>query len=174
LSTIKKGKPIVTSDTRWLSEHEQEIWRALRELIWGFESAMDRQLIRDSELSAVEYSVLAALSEADDGVLRARDLARQLDWERSRLSHLLKRMETKGLVTRAECPSDLRGYNIMMTKAGRKAIVQAAPGHVGFVRANVFDPLTEEEREALLSAATKIQASIKDAGLWQNPGSQKG
>lgn len=169
-----KGSSEVSSDTRWLSAHEQEIWRALRELIWGFESAMDRQLVRDSELSAVEYSVLAALSEADGGVLRARDLARQLDWERSRLSHLLKRMETKGLVVRTECPSDLRGYDITMTKAGRAAIVQAAPGHVTFVRENVFDPLTEDEREALFSAITKIQASVRDAGLWQNPGAQKG
>lgn len=164
----------MSSDTRWLDAHEQEVWRALRELLWGFESAMDRQLIRDSELSGVEYSVLAALSEADDGVLRARDLARQLGWERSRLSHLLKRMETKGLVVRTECPTDLRGFNIMMTKAGRDAIVKAAPGHVSFVRENVFDPLTDEEREALHSAATKIQASIRAAGLWENPGVQKG
>ena len=60
MSTIVGGGSLVSSDTRWLDQHEQEVWRALRELIWGFESAMDRQLIRDSELSGVEYSVLAA------------------------------------------------------------------------------------------------------------------
>jgi DNA-binding MarR family transcriptional regulator len=163
----------VSSDTRWLDEHEQDVWRALRELIWGFESAMDRQLIRDSELSGVEYSVLAALSEAEDGVMRARDIAQALDWERSRLSHLLKRMEAKGLVERTECESDARGFNISMTDAGHKAIVQAAPGHVSFVRENVFDPLTKDERDALHSAATKIQASIRAAGLWENRGAPK-
>ena len=37
----------------------RKVWRAFRELLWGFESAMDRQLLRDSDLSGVEYSVLA-------------------------------------------------------------------------------------------------------------------
>ncbi|NKX53299.1 winged helix-turn-helix transcriptional regulator [Arthrobacter sp. E918] len=128
---------------------------------------MDRQLQRDSELSGVEYSVLAALSEAEDATMRARDIAHALDWERSRLSHLLKRMEARGLVARTECPTDARGFNISMTAAGRTAIERAAPGHVSFVRENVFDPLTPAEQEALLSAATKIQNSLRAAGWWE-------
>ncbi|MFD1211739.1 MarR family winged helix-turn-helix transcriptional regulator [Arthrobacter sp. GCM10027362] len=160
----------MNSDTRWLDEHEQQIWRALRELIWGFESAMDRQLIRDSELSGVEYSVLAALSETEGGTLRARDLAHTLDWERSRLSHLLKRMEARGLVARTECPEDARGFDISMTAAGRTAIEKAAPGHVSFVREHVFDSLTPAEQEALLSATTKIQNSLRAAGWWERTG----
>ena len=157
----------MNSDTRWLNEHEQQVWRGLRELLWGFESAMDRQLIRDSELSGVEYSVLAALSEAEGGTMRARDIAHTLDWERSRLSHLLKRMAARGLVDRVECPEDARGFNIMMTDAGRRAIEQAAPGHVSFVRENVFDPLTPAEQEALLAATTKIQHALREAGWWE-------
>jgi DNA-binding MarR family transcriptional regulator len=160
----------VSSDTRWLNDHEQQIWRAFRELLWGFPSSLDRQLLRDSDLSSVEYSVLASLSEAEDGVMRARDIAQQLDWERSRLSHLLKRMEARGLVERVICDSDARGFNISMTEAGWDSIRQAAPGHVSFVRENVFDPLTETEREALYSAALKIQQSIRDSGLWGNTG----
>lgn len=160
----------MNSDARWLNDHEQEVWRAFRELLWGFESAMDRQLLRDSDLSGVEYSVLASLSEADDGVMRARDIAQQLDWERSRLSHLLKRMEARGLVERVTCATDARGFNISMTSAGWDAIRQAAPGHVTFVRENVFDPLSDAEREALLSATTKMQQSIRNAGLWGNTG----
>ena len=160
----------MNSDARWLNDHEQEVWRAFRELLWGFESAMDRQLLRDSDLSGVEYSVLASLSESDDGVMRARDIAQQLGWERSRLSHLLKRMEARGLVERVTCATDARGFNISMTSTGRDAIRQAAPGHVTFVRENVFDPLSDAEREALLSATTKMQQSIRNAGLWGNTG----
>lgn len=170
MSTKGEKGNSVNSETRWLDDHEQEIWRAFRELLWGFESALDRQLQRDSDLSAVEYSVLASLSEAEEGVMRARDIAQQLDWERSRLSHLLKRMEARGLVKRVTCPTDARGFNVSMTEAGWHVIHQAAPGHVTFVRENVFDPLSAAEREALLSATTKIQQSVRDAGLWGNTG----
>jgi DNA-binding MarR family transcriptional regulator len=170
LSTNGEKGTTVNSEPRWLNDHEQEVWRAFRELLWGFESAMDRQLLRDSDLSGVEYSVLASLSEADQGVLRARDIAQRLDWERSRLSHLLKRMEARGLVERVACPTDARGFNVSMTAAGWDVLRQAAPGHVTFVRENVFDPLSAAEREALFSATAKIQQSIRDAGLWGNTG----
>ncbi|MFI6406839.1 hypothetical protein [Streptomyces sp. NPDC050548] len=36
-------------------------------------------------LSAADYALLAPLSESAGGVLRARDLGVEVDWERSRL-----------------------------------------------------------------------------------------
>lgn len=168
-------------NTRWLDEREARIWRAFRDLSTGLNSAMDRQLEQETNLSGAEYAVLATLSDAavrneaaqdnaDDGgdpVLRARDLAVELGWERSRLSHLLKRMENRGLVERRSCESDARGLDIAMTEAGRKAIEEAAPGHVDFVRENFFDQLTAAEQDAVFTASVKIQASLRAAGLWE-------
>jgi DNA-binding MarR family transcriptional regulator len=171
----------VNLNTRWLDEREARIWRAFRDLSTGLNSAMDRQLEQETTLSGAEYAVLATLSDAalrsdgtqdnvndgGDPVLRARDLAVELGWERSRLSHLLKRMENRGLVERRSCESDARGLDIAMTEAGRKAIEEAAPGHVDFVRENFFDQLTAAEQDAVFSASVKIQASLRAAGLWE-------
>lgn len=158
------------SQPRWLDEREKEVWLALREFIWGFPAAVDRQLQRDSDLSIVEYSVLAELSECPGSRKRSGDLASDLGWERSRLSHLVKRMETKGVVERAHSDQDGRGQEIVLTDAGWALIREAAPGHVTFVREAVFDPLSQEEQDVLASALDRIRDRITGDGLW---GAQK-
>jgi DNA-binding MarR family transcriptional regulator len=149
---------------QWLDTREREVWLALRHLLWGLQPAVDRQLQHDSGLSGPEYSVLATLSEDPNGVVRAGAAARNLGWGRSRLSHLLRRMEAKGLISRACSPDDGRGQDIALTPAGRNAIAEAAPGHVDFVRSIVFDPLTAEQQDALREACRRISAAIEASG----------
>lgn len=151
------------AEPRWLDDREKDVWLALRRLMWGLTPAIDRQLTRDSQLSGPEYSVLATLSECPDGVLRSGTAAQELGWERSRLSHILRRMEGKGLVRRSCSPDDARGQDVMLTEAGRAAIVDAAPGHVDFVRRTVFDPLTPEQQAVLEQACDRIVAAIAAA-----------
>ena len=62
--------------------------------------AMDETLQAGSDLSTSEFSVLVELSEAEDCALRLRDLCARLDWDRSRTSHQITRMERRGLVTK--------------------------------------------------------------------------
>ncbi|NUP74057.1 MAG: winged helix-turn-helix transcriptional regulator [Sinomonas sp.] len=152
------------AEPRWLDAREREVWLALRRLLWGLPPAVDRQLLHDSGLSGPEYSVLSTLSEEREGVLRSGAAARLLGWGRSRLSHLLRRMEAKGLIARACSPEDGRGQDITLTPAGRETVVDAAPGHVEFVRSIVFDPLTREQQDALLEACRRISAAIDASG----------
>ncbi len=153
-------------DTRWLSAEEQETWLAIREFMWGYPAALDRQNARDSGLSTGEYSVLATLSEAEGHRLRAGDAAADLGWERSRLSHLLRRMEGKGLIERVTSTCDGRGQDVLLTEAGWDAIRTAAPDHVTFVRETIFDPLTAEEQAVLAGALRKIREATQEHGLW--------
>ncbi|MBF6672893.1 MarR family transcriptional regulator [Glutamicibacter sp. FBE19] len=156
----------MTSDeTRWLSESEQDLWRTIREFLWLFPSAMDRQLMRDSQMQSGEYSVLAVLSEAAEPSLRPADVAEALRWDRSRLSHLLRRMETKGLISRCSDETDRRGHQIALTELGQATIENAAPSHVTFVRETLFDSLDAAERRALETALPKILESIEQQGL---------
>ncbi len=78
-------------------------------------------------------------------MLRARELGAEVDWERSRLSHQISRMEKRGLVTREACADDARGSMVRLTDKGREAIEAAAPTHVDNVRRLFFDPLTADE-----------------------------
>lgn len=137
------------SEPRWLDDREAEIWKTYRDLRRELQSAMDRQLDRDSGLSGAEYAVLAPLSESAEGVLRSRELGAVLGWERSRVSHQISRMEKRGLVAREPCADDARGSMVRVTAEGRAAIEAAAPEHVETVRRYFFDPLTRDEVETL-------------------------
>lgn len=150
--------------TRWLDERETRVWRGFLDASRELVASIDRQLVRESQLSGAEYAVLVPLSERADGIVRARDLGMALGWDRSRLSHLLKRMESRGLLERTDCSTDARGLDVQITAAGRKAIEQAAPSHVAFVRCHFFDLLSREEQDAVASVSSKIMAALQAEG----------
>lgn len=141
---------------RWLDEREQRAWRGFTQLNRRLTRVLGQRLARDSALSLADYELLVPLSEAPGGQLRARDLGRVVDWEKSRLSHHLTRMEQRGLVERRECPTDARGAFIAMTSAGRQAIEVAAPQHVADVRDTFIDLLSAAEIEALAAITERV------------------
>lgn len=150
----------MTSSPRWLTESEQRAWRALQQFGAPLAAALNRQLLADSALSSADYHVLVVLTETRDGVLRAGELGRATGWEKSRLSHHLKRMEARGLVRREECLTDGRGLLVVITQAGREAIADAAPGHVATVRELVIDVLTPEQLRVLAEAGEAVGARL--------------
>ena len=139
----------------WLSAEEQCVWRDLVAMNARLFAALHRQLQEGSGLSLSDFAVLVQLTDAPDERVRVIALAKELTWERSRLSHHVKRMESRGLVERRECPQDGRGAFVLITEAGRAAIKQAAPEHARTVRDLVFADLTEDELEALASITSK-------------------
>ncbi|NKQ53581.1 MarR family transcriptional regulator [Amycolatopsis sp. K13G38] len=124
---------------------------------------LNRELQADSELSHSDFAVLVRLTDVEDGRVRMRELARALQWEKSRLSHHLRRMQGRGLVAREECPSDARGAFIVLTDAGRAAIEAAAPKHVETVRRLVFDALSPEQVDALAAISDAVLARLAEA-----------
>jgi DNA-binding MarR family transcriptional regulator len=145
---------------RWLDERESRAWRGYTQMQHRLNRLLGQLLTRDSGLSSSDYALLVPLSEAPDQQLRARDLARTVDWEKSRLSHHLTRMQTRGLVERLECATDARGAYIRLTAAGRQAIESAAPQHVEAVRDNFIDLLTAEEIDTLASVTERVLERI--------------
>ena len=85
---------------RWLDEREAHLWRSWLRLNQELLSALEEQINREGGLSGADYAVLVPLSAAPDGMLRARELGREILWDRSRLSHQLRRMEQRGLLVR--------------------------------------------------------------------------
>ncbi|AIY03836.1 Transcriptional regulator, MarR family [Arthrobacter sp. PAMC 25486] len=138
----------------------------MREFASGLPRAIDRQLLQDSDVSGVEYSVLAVVSESPGKVVRSGDLAAKLGWDRSRVSHLLRRMEARGLIHRCAASADGRGQDIALTEAGWDKVRGAAPGHVTMVRETIFDPLTPEQQTQLFAALTSIRRAAEERGLW--------
>jgi DNA-binding MarR family transcriptional regulator len=141
---------------RRLSEHQRLVWKTYRDVFRLMTSTLEAQLLRDAGLSGSEYGVLAELSHAPDGVLRARELCTQLGWDRSRVSHLVKRMEARGLIVREECAEDARGLMVRLTDAGRAAVDDAAPEHSEAIRRYFFDLLSSDEVETFETAFTRL------------------
>lgn len=142
--------------TRWLTDDEQRAWRAYIRMNARLFAALNRQLQTDSGMSESDYAVLVQLTDAPDGRLRPYEIQRALDWEQSRLSHHLRRMQRRGLVERRECGDDGRGAYILLTEAGRQAITAAAPGHVDAVRRHFFDLLSPDEVATLEAMASRV------------------
>jgi DNA-binding MarR family transcriptional regulator len=145
---------------RWLDEQEARLWRAYLAVQRDLQGTLERRLVRDAGLSGADYRLLVPLSEAPAGVLRARELGAIVGWERSRISHQVRRMEKRGLLVREDCAEDARGSMVRLTDAGRAAIVAAAPAHVEAVRRYVFDALSDDEIGVLTTAFERILARL--------------
>jgi DNA-binding MarR family transcriptional regulator len=119
---------------------------------------LEAQRPRDSDLTHFEYWVLAMLSEAPTRTLRMTSLASRTSGSLSRLSHVVTRLEGRGLLERFPCPEDRRATNARLTDAGWDVVVAAAPGHVETVRDYVVDALTPRQ----LAQLTEIAGAILD------------
>ncbi len=147
--------------TPWLDDEQQRTWRTFLQLHRELTAALTRDLQANSELSMADFEVLVNLTDIPEGRLRPSELAAGMKWDRSRLSHHIKRMEARGLVTRDGCPEDGRGAFVGITEAGRQAIEGAAPSHVRAVRRMVVDALSPEEFEQLGELSGKLLSGFK-------------
>ncbi len=96
--------------------------------------------------------------------MRMSELAMVTDASLSRLSHLIKRLEQRGLVRREPDPEDGRYTNAILTPAGLDLLVASAPAHVDKVRELVIDALTPAELRTLRSVSEKILQRIDATG----------
>ncbi len=145
---------------RWLDAEEQHLWRGWLKVHAQLNAVLQRDMQEDAGLSSPDFEVLVHLTDTPIGRVRVTDLASELLWERSRVSHHVTRMERRGLVRRVECAEDGRGAWVEITAEGRTAIEKAAPAHVEAVRRLVFDALSAEEVDTLTTLVGRIQARL--------------
>ncbi|GEC05030.1 MarR family transcriptional regulator [Streptomyces spinoverrucosus] len=139
-----------------MTAEEQHAWRSFVRLHERLGGRLSRLLQAESKLSAADYAVLVNLTDAPDGRQRFLDLARSVEWEKSRMSHHIARMAKRGLVAREECPEDGRGAFVVITEEGRAAIEAAAPLHVEAVRSLFLDHVTPAELRTLARVADRV------------------
>ncbi|EAQ00350.1 putative transcriptional regulator [Janibacter sp. HTCC2649] len=148
-----------TPATRWLTQQEQQAWRAYLRAHRELQVALDRDLT-DFGLSLPEYELLSMLSEQDGDRARMSVLADLVVQSRSRVTHTAKRLEQRGWVRREPTPEDGRGVALALTPAGRRMVEGVAPVHVESVRANFIDLLTREQLSALHDSFAEVRAHL--------------
>ena len=147
--------PGTDGQPRWLSHDEQQAWRATVHLAQLLMRQLDRDLNAQG-LNGHDYEILVELSEAPDRRLRMTELADATSQSRSRLSHQISRMESRGLVRRDDCEGDKRGTFAVLTSEGMAAIERVAPDHVDNVRRHFIDRLSPRQLEEIRDAFEPI------------------
>ncbi|MGW8814603.1 MarR family winged helix-turn-helix transcriptional regulator [Gordonia terrae] len=147
--------------TDWLDDDEHRTWRSVLRMHAQLTAALAQDLRSDSDISIADYEVLAILSEAPEGRLQALDLRCELQWEKSRLAHQLRRMEERGVVRREACADDRRAQLVGITENGQTILRRAAPAHVERVRELFFNALTPSQLVAMRQAAEAVLDNLR-------------
>jgi DNA-binding MarR family transcriptional regulator len=141
---------------RDLDPEQWELWNDWMQAQRLLARELDRGLQREFGISKAEFSVLVTLHRAPGDEMRVGELAESLDWEKSRVAHLLTRMEGRGLVERTGSGQSGRRAGIGLTAKGRDAAANAILGHAESVRKYFFDALDPEQAAAIQAWSRQV------------------
>ena len=143
-------------DRHLLTESQMRAWRAFLGASTLVSARLNHELDEAAAISMYEYEILVRLFESEAGRVRMSQLADQVSYSRSRLTHTVGRLERAGYVLRSSCPNDRRGVYAHLTKAGYEFLAQTAPIHLDGVRRHLIDRFTSSELATLTELLEKI------------------
>ncbi len=146
---------------RWLTPDERRAWLALYAVSTLLPGTLDGHLFREARITLFDYHVLAMLSESEDGSLPMSELAARSNASLSRLSHVAKKLEARGWLSRSPSTHDGRVTTAVLTGEGMEAVQRLAVKHVDKVRELVFDSLDKRDTADLERVGRKILAAIQ-------------
>jgi DNA-binding MarR family transcriptional regulator len=130
---------------------------------------MAKRIYKNTGLTPAEYFLMVTLLEAPNGALHSSEIAEQLDWEKSRISHQAKRMDSRGLVSRFTCETDARSCVIEITQSGRKYMRRALPMQFQDVKHCFADLLSERHLDALIEISQIVTQHLAEEHSSQAP-----
>ncbi|WP_187264880.1 MarR family winged helix-turn-helix transcriptional regulator [Homoserinibacter sp. GY 40078] len=145
-----------------VNPEDWDVWRDYHRAGRELTHALDRRLQADAGISHPEYLLLLTLWTAPERRLRTGELADELAWEKSRVSHQVTRMVARGLVERSACDTDARGVWVALTPDGRRTVIRATRDHTDAIRAWFLDVLTDDELRAFQTASQRIRERLAD------------
>ncbi len=151
-------------DVHWLTDTEMLVWRSYIVSTFMLRQRLQRELSEQHAISLIDYEVLVCLSDAENNALRMTELATMLGSTKSRLSHQIARMEAEGYVRRTRHVGDRRGVTAELTDKGAELLRECAPAHVKGVRAHFVDLLTEQEKQIMGRAFSRILTHLSGLG----------
>ena len=143
-------------DRHLLTESQMRAWRAFLGASTLVSARLNHELDEAAAISMYEYEILVRLFESEAGRIRMSQLADQVSYSRSRLTHTVGRLERAGYVLRSSCPNDRRGVYAHLTKAGYEFLAQTAPIHLDGVRRHLINRFTPSELATLTELLEKI------------------
>ncbi|MCS6556012.1 MarR family winged helix-turn-helix transcriptional regulator [Curtobacterium flaccumfaciens] len=130
-----------------LTEQEQRLWHAWKIAADHVRQRVAEDIKADSGLSDQDFGIVTRLVELGGGELRQNDLGASLQWDRTRLSHQITRMETRGLVSRSTVDG---GVLVRVTDKGAGLVCVARPIHAAAVRKHLLQRTEGIDQATLL------------------------
>jgi DNA-binding MarR family transcriptional regulator len=149
--------------TQPLSDTQLAAWASYQRMRVRLAERINREIAQKTGLSEADFEILTALLESPNESVRALALRCGLEWEKSRLSHQLRRMEARALITRQECVEDNRSAVIRVTEAGRRLAHEAKGYYEQAVQQYVADALTADQLQTLGAIAEIIIHQLDEA-----------
>ena len=136
-------------------------WRALLASHAALVDRLGEELQDEKGLPLPWYEVLLWLNQAPDGRMRMGELAGGLLLTPSGVTRLVDRMEADGLVQRQQCPSDRRGWNAVITPAGRARLRSAAPVHMRGIERHFGRHLSDQEADLIADVLGRVLGDLR-------------
>lgn len=129
-------------------------WKRAHELV---RAAVIEEVSAATGLSDPDTGILLRLDVAG-GSLRQSKIAAALGWDRTRLSHQLTRMESRGLLARRHASG---GVWVDISDAGKGVVTALRPVHAAAVRRHLVEPLTPGQ-SAMLGEILELLSSAAE------------
>lgn len=142
-----------------LTDDEMALWCAWKLASETVRTRIAADINLTTGLSDPDFGVLTRVVEIGGGRMRQNQLAELMGFHRSRLSHHLRRMEERGLITRDRAGT---GMDVVATTAGTAAVEQARPLHAASVRKHLLEPLEHADPAAFHAGLRQLTPPPRD------------
>jgi len=143
-----------------LSASERELWDLFGSMRRHLDRALDAKMQEESTVTASECKVLLLVGDATGRGLSLKDIANRLAWEKSRVSHLISRMERRGLVDKTRHDDDNRASWITLTPDGIRVLAGAVRGRDTAAQRYFFDQLNAGDAELIAALSNRVLHSL--------------
>lgn len=141
---------------QWLDTHDAEIWGTVWEFVTWVPADLDEHLKSTERMALTDYLTLLSIARADDHHITMINLAHATRMSPSRLSHVMDRLEDRGLAERTRSDQDRRSSIASLAPDGVEFMVRVTPNVVKHMRETIFEAVTEAELDQLSAIMKKI------------------
>ncbi|WP_303323876.1 MarR family winged helix-turn-helix transcriptional regulator [Actinomyces radicidentis] len=152
---MAQGEDLAVPGDDESAARDYELWSLLKEAFHAVERDVVAAASTAADVTDTEIAVLVRLDVAGTS-LRSSALAGALGWERSRVSHLLARMESRGLVRRE---SGAGAVTVHLTDEGEERLGAARPAHLRAVRSRLVEPVGDDGAAELAELLRRVVAA---------------
>lgn len=150
------GQSDVNHASAQLDETEIAAWRGLLRVHARLIRELSLELEQVHGLPLSSYEVLLVLANAPDERMRMAELADSVLLSPSGITRLVDRLVSDGLVGKARCVRDRRGWYAVLTDEGRDRLCEARATHLAGVRRRYHDQLSADEQEQLAAIWARL------------------